>query len=42
LCNELISKSTEIVNIAKLFGGGGHKLAGAFSSDIYDIIDLFE
>ena len=37
------SKEVDISKIAKLFGGGGHKLAGAFSFtvDEYNILDLF-
>ena len=40
----LRSKEVDIGSIAKLFGGGGHKFAGAFSfpSDAYSITDLFE
>jgi uncharacterized protein len=37
------SKAVDISEIAKLFGGGGHKLAGAFSFSVneYSILDLF-
>lgn len=40
----LRSRNIDIGSIAKLFGGGGHKLAGAFSisSETYSITDLFE
>jgi nanoRNase/pAp phosphatase (c-di-AMP/oligoRNAs hydrolase) len=38
------SREVDISKIAKLFGGGGHKLAGAFSfsADVYNILDLFD
>lgn len=38
------SREVDIGSIAKLFGGGGHRLAGAFSFPVsmYSILDLFE
>ena len=38
------SREVDVGSIAKLFGGGGHKFAAAFtiSSSIYNILDLFE
>jgi oligoribonuclease NrnB/cAMP/cGMP phosphodiesterase (DHH superfamily) len=40
----LRSKEVDVGSIAKIFGGGGHKLASGFSmpTNIYNILDLFE